>query len=65
MDRGAWGLQLMGLQRVRHDRATFTFTTLILRFFFSVDTQMLRSHCKEELFNQVLPLIDFMSKSLA
>ena len=65
MDRGAWGLQLMGLQRVRHDRATFTFTTLILCFFFSVDTQMLRSHCKEELFNQVLPLIDFMSKSLA
>ena len=65
MDRGAWGLQLMGLQRVRHDRATFTFTTLILCFSFSVDTQMLRSHCKEELFNQVLPLIDFMSKSLA
>ena len=29
MDRGAWGLQSTGLQRVGHDRATKTFTFTI------------------------------------
>ena len=64
MDRGAWRAAVHGVTKSRARQNNLHNSHVVL-FCFSVDTQMLRSHCKEESFNQVLPLIYFMSKSLA